>query len=190
MKIKNKLADTRPYFRNPDFVSMKIMTEAVVELPRSQPKVVKSEAHGTSNSSVSADPFMQHLLLLAFTPWRKSIIPTQLTCLFNQGWAETTFSGTNPFYQELVALRNTSQELCAWFILSYVLLYTEMKMSSFWWNFHHRLHWKLSKWQLPVQPVMKIFFKSLFALEVVKMTTFSAASDDNFDNMTFLFQCG
>ena len=32
--------------------------------------------------------------------------------------------------------------------------------------------------------------KSLFALEVVKMTTFSATSDQNFDNMTFLFQCG
>ena len=32
-------------------------------------------------------------------------------------------------------------------------------MSSFWWNFHHWLHWKLSKWQLPVQPVMKISSK-------------------------------
>ena len=29
----------------------------------------------------------------------------------------------------------------------------------FWWNFHHWLHWKLSKWQLPVQPVMKISSK-------------------------------
>ena len=34
--------------------------------------------------------------------------------------------------------------------------YTETEMSSFWWNFHHWLHWKLSKWQLLVQPVMKI----------------------------------
>ena len=33
---------------------------------------------------------------------------------------------------------------------------TETEMSSFWWNFNHWLHWKLSKWQLPVQPVMKI----------------------------------
>ena len=33
------------------------------------------------------------------------------------------------------------------------------KMSSFWWNFHYWLHWKLSKWQLPVQPVMKISSK-------------------------------
>ena len=32
-------------------------------------------------------------------------------------------------------------------------------MSSFWWNFHHWLHWKLSKWQLPVQPVIKISSK-------------------------------
>ena len=36
---------------------------------------------------------------------------------------------------------------------------TETKMSSFWWNFHHWLHWKLSKWQLPVQPVIKISSK-------------------------------
>ena len=37
--------------------------------------------------------------------------------------------------------------------------YTETEMSSFWWNYHHWLHWKLSKWQLPVQPVMKISSK-------------------------------
>ena len=39
------------------------------------------------------------------------------------------------------------------------MLNTETEMSSFWWNFHHWLHWKLSKWQLPVQPVMKISSK-------------------------------
>ena len=37
--------------------------------------------------------------------------------------------------------------------------FTETKMSSFWWNFHHWLHWKLSVWQLSVQPVMKISSK-------------------------------
>ena len=43
---------------------------------------------------------------------------------------------------------------------------TEMEMMSFWWNFHHWLHWKLSK-----------------------MTTSSAASDENFIKMmTFPFQ--
>ena len=36
---------------------------------------------------------------------------------------------------------------------------TETEMSSFWWNLHHWLHWKLSKWQLPVQPVIKISSK-------------------------------
>ena len=36
---------------------------------------------------------------------------------------------------------------------------TETEMPSFWWNFHHWLHWKLSKWQLPVQPVIKISSK-------------------------------
>ena len=39
------------------------------------------------------------------------------------------------------------------------ILLTETEMSSFWWNFHHWLHWKLSKWQLPVQPVIKISSK-------------------------------
>ena len=37
--------------------------------------------------------------------------------------------------------------------------HTETEMSSFWWNFHHWLHWKLSNWQLPVQPVIKISSK-------------------------------
>ena len=37
--------------------------------------------------------------------------------------------------------------------------HTETEMSSFWWHFHHWLHWKLSKWQLPVQPVIKISSK-------------------------------
>ena len=36
---------------------------------------------------------------------------------------------------------------------------TETKMSSFWWNFCHWLHWKLSKWWFPVQPVPKISSK-------------------------------
>ena len=36
---------------------------------------------------------------------------------------------------------------------------TETEMSSFWWNFHHWLHWKLSFWQLQVQPLMKILPK-------------------------------
>ena len=39
------------------------------------------------------------------------------------------------------------------------LIGTETKMSSFWRNFNHWLHWKLSFWQLPVQPVMKISSK-------------------------------
>ena len=39
------------------------------------------------------------------------------------------------------------------------LLRTETEMSSFWWKFRHWLHRKLSKWQLPVQPVMKISSK-------------------------------
>ena len=35
-------------------------------------------------------------------------------------------------------------------------IHTETEILSYWQNFHHWLHRKLSKWQLPVQPVMKI----------------------------------
>ena len=35
----------------------------------------------------------------------------------------------------------------------------EIEMSSFWWNFHNWLHWKLSKWQLPMQLEMKFSLK-------------------------------
>ena len=41
----------------------------------------------------------------------------------------------------------------------YTCSFTETEMSSFWRNFHHWLHWKLSFWQLSVQPVMKISSK-------------------------------
>ena len=36
---------------------------------------------------------------------------------------------------------------------------TETEMLSFWWNFNHWLHRKLSFWQLSVQPVIKISSK-------------------------------
>ena len=36
------------------------------------------------------------------------------------------------------------------------------QMLSLWWNCHHWLHWKLSKWQLPVQPAMTISSKWYF----------------------------
>ena len=38
-------------------------------------------------------------------------------------------------------------------------LINETEISPFWRNFDHWLHWKLSKWQLPVQPLMKISLK-------------------------------
>ena len=44
-------------------------------------------------------------------------------------------------------------------------LMTEMEM-TFWQNFHHWLHCKLSFWQLPVQPVMEILSKWLFRFGV------------------------
>ena len=39
---------------------------------------------------------------------------------------------------------------------------TVKEMSSFWLHFHHWLHWKLSKWHLPVEPVTKMSSKCHF----------------------------
>ena len=87
--------------------------------------------------------------------------------------------GTNngiPEYIDLYIIHswNNSQQPAFWlkikvisftagYVIGYVpvimVAYTETKMSSFWRNFNHWLHWKLSFWQLPVQPVMKISSK-------------------------------
>ena len=40
-----------------------------------------------------------------------------------------------------------------------LVVHTETEILSFWWNFNHWLHRKLSFWQLSVQPVMKISSK-------------------------------
>ena len=52
---------------------------------------------------------------------------------------------------------------CCFGVLRFVVVVlgvTEMKI--FWQNYHHWLHWNLSFWQLPEQPVMIFFFKMTF----------------------------
>ena len=44
-------------------------------------------------------------------------------------------------------------------LVRYHLYITDTKILSFWRNLHHWLHWKLSKWQLSVQSLMKISSK-------------------------------
>ena len=44
-------------------------------------------------------------------------------------------------------------------------LATETEMLSFWWNFHHWLHWKLPCWQLPVQSVIEISSQLTFPFQ-------------------------
>ena len=62
-------------------------------------------------------------------------------------------------------------------------IYTETKMSSFWRNFNHWLHWKLSFWQLPVQPVMKISSKwRHFRFSVTDMTSKDRNTHRNVDD--------
>ena len=63
--------------------------------------------------------------------------------------------------------------------------YFETDMSSFWWNSHHWLHWKLSKWQLPVQPVMKISSKwqhSHFSVITVSLKQRKGIKTDSLTN--------
>ena len=55
-------------------------------------------------------------------------------------------------------LRWCSPNGCRHYIGEFVSI-TETEMSSFWRNFRHWRHWKLSFWQLSVQPVMKISSK-------------------------------
>ena len=59
---------------------------------------------------------------------------------------------------------------------------------SFCWNFHHWLHWKLSEWQLPIQPVIK-FQQNDISVSVYILRTSCAASDGNFNKMAFPFHC-
>ena len=81
-----------------------------------------------------------------------------------------SFPGTSPGYltgcvdcmQKVftdgdISEANTSASLIAAQALGHktVSFHIETKMSLFWWNFHYWLHWKLSLWQLPVQPVIK-----------------------------------
>ena len=60
-----------------------------------------------------------------------------------------------------------------------------LKWSSYWCNFHHCLHWKLSKWQLSVQPMIKILSKWLyFHFSVVMIfTTKDHCSETNHNQM-------
>ena len=54
------------------------------------------------------------------------------------------------------AMNNTSPKICT------IPTFTDAEMLRFWWNFHHWLHCKLSKWQLPVQPETNISTKFPF----------------------------
>ena len=57
------------------------------------------------------------------------------------------------------ALCGLSHGTAAVLLPGFAINCTETEMSSFWRNFRHWRHWKLSFWQLSVQPVMKISSK-------------------------------
>ena len=69
-----------------------------------------------------------------------------------------------------VIMARHSQKLAYTQQTTFVDSFTETEMSSFLWNYHHWLHWKLSKWQLPVQPVMKISSNDDIFVSVLLLT--------------------
>ena len=74
-------------------------------------------------------------------------------CLIRPQSVQSMIKNTNdPHYWPLLLGESTGDR---WIPLAS----TETEMLSFWRNFHHWLHWKLSIWQLPVQPVVKVSSK-------------------------------
>ena len=101
--------------------------------------------------------------------WRGTLM-SSLTCAWTNGWVNNRDAGYlrrhRAHYDVTVMLSHACWCQSTVTSLSFSVKahqdrvsHTETEMSSFWWNFHHWLHWKLSKWQLPVQPVIKISSK-------------------------------
>ena len=70
------------------------------------------------------------------------------------------FKTVNIWYQMLLyqfTMINVKYAYMTWACVNWYN--TETEMLPFWWHFRHWLHWKLSLWQLSVQPVMKISSK-------------------------------
>ena len=63
-------------------------------------------------------------------------------------------------------------------------------MLLFWRNFHHWLHWKLSKWQLPVQPVMTISSKwrHFSCSEITQLSTIEISLEITYQNFIQISQ--
>ena len=109
------------------------------------------------------DASMQHKGRPSNWSWQSACKPTLKI------WVNTSRESTRNY--KSTKTKESTTKICAYFMgytvhsLPYrwwckmvnpVAANTEMKMSSFWWNLHHWLHWKLSIRQLPVYPMMKI----------------------------------
>ena len=79
--------------------------------------------------------------------------PPVFKWIWNTGWSALGSALKGPVMQKAFPCHD---------IIVWTLTDIEMEI-SFWCKFHHWLHWKLSFWQLPVHPMMKI----------IKITTFS-----------------
>ena len=77
--------------------------------------------------------------------------------VFNLQWLHPPFA--------TISEESTAQEIFS----------TETEMSSFWWNLHHWLHLKLSKWRYPVRTMMKISSKRYFRFGAIPCS-FSVAA--------------
>ena len=93
-------------------------------------------------------------LVVPFSGQKRLISPVGSSLIIQYPCADYT-RGVVSLYGE----RNPGVLIPHWKMTPTSHAITETKMSSFWRNFNHWLHWKLSFWQLPVQPVMKISSK-------------------------------
>ena len=88
--------------------------------------------------------------------WIGALAAIRQSILYHQLNLHFLVSGQSIFKNILTSSKESHQRIYFNKILFYT---TEKYVSSFWWNFHHFLHTKLSKWQLPVQPVMEISWR-------------------------------
>ena len=80
------------------------------------------------------------------------LVPTS-SYIFIQGNAFEIVVCQNGGHAKMVAILSRGNELNK--LKKYALI-TDTEILSFWWNFHHCLYQKLSKWQIPLDSVMKI----------------------------------
>ena len=90
---------------------------------------------------------------------RKHQSSTSLAFVRGNHWWQMNSLLKGPVMWKRFACEDTIMSVSKWSYQPQGFPFTETEMLSFWQYLPHWLHWKLSKWQLPMQPVMKILSK-------------------------------